>query len=104
MRQKEDEHLDLYLTRCRKEIRAIPDVHLLLVIHAFMIGIMPSRLLWSLVERPSTTVPKMLQRANQIIAVEAMVAEKHKDQKWPWAKSSRGPPLGLPRKRTERAE
>ncbi|RRT60277.1 hypothetical protein B296_00012878 [Ensete ventricosum] len=64
-----------------------------------MIGIMPSRLFWSLVERPLTVMPEMLQRA-----VEALVAEKREDQKRPWAEPSRGPPPGLPRKRTERAE
>ncbi|RRT69664.1 hypothetical protein B296_00027742 [Ensete ventricosum] len=44
MRQKEDEHLGLYLARFTKEIRAIPDMHPSLVIHAFMIEIRPSRL------------------------------------------------------------
>ncbi|RWV87343.1 hypothetical protein GW17_00050681 [Ensete ventricosum] len=50
MRQKEDEHLGLYLTHFTKEIMAIPDAHPSLVIQAFMIGIRPSRLFWSLVE------------------------------------------------------
>ncbi|RWW62292.1 hypothetical protein BHE74_00030598 [Ensete ventricosum] len=46
----------------------------------------------------------MLQRANQYVDVETLVAEKHEDQKHPWDEPSRGPPLGLPRKRTEKAE
>ncbi|RRT34311.1 hypothetical protein B296_00040022 [Ensete ventricosum] len=50
MRQKEDEHLGLYLARFIKEIRAIPDKHPSLVIQAFMIGIRPSRLFWLLME------------------------------------------------------
>ncbi|RWW78599.1 hypothetical protein BHE74_00013185 [Ensete ventricosum] len=50
MRQKEDEHLGMYLARFIKEIRAIPDTHPSLVIQAFMIGIRPSRLFWLLVE------------------------------------------------------
>ncbi|RWW63008.1 hypothetical protein BHE74_00029845 [Ensete ventricosum] len=37
-------------------------------------------------------------------AVEALVAEKREDQKCPWAEPSRGPPPGLPRKRTERVK
>ncbi|RZS02596.1 hypothetical protein BHM03_00032658 [Ensete ventricosum] len=52
MRQKEDEHLGLYHAHFIMEIKAIPDAHPSLVIHAFMIGIRPSRLFWSLVERP----------------------------------------------------
>ncbi|RRT66358.1 hypothetical protein B296_00039429 [Ensete ventricosum] len=63
MRQKKDEHIGLYLTRFTKEIKAIPDPHPSLVIQAFMIEIRPSRLFWSLVERPPMIMPKMLQRA-----------------------------------------
>ncbi|RRT73963.1 hypothetical protein B296_00006329 [Ensete ventricosum] len=104
MRQKEDEPLESYLARFTKEIRAIPDAHSSLVIQAFMIGIRPSCLFWSLMERPPTTVSKMLKRANQYVTVEALVVEKHKDHKCPRAESSWGPPPRLPRKRTERAE
>ncbi|RWV98064.1 hypothetical protein GW17_00039117 [Ensete ventricosum] len=103
MRQ-EDEPLSPYLACFTKEMRAIPDVHPSLVTQAFMIGIRPSRLFWSFVERPPTIVSKMLQRANQYVVAEALVAEKRKDQKCLRAKSSRGPPPGLPRKRTARAE
>ncbi|RWW70826.1 hypothetical protein BHE74_00021467 [Ensete ventricosum] len=99
MRQKEDEPLGPYLAHFTKEIRAIPDAHSSLVIQALMIGIRPSCLFLSLVEQPPMTMPKMLQRANQYVALEALVAEKH-----PRAESSRGPPPGLPRKRMERAE
>ncbi|RWW81529.1 hypothetical protein BHE74_00010071 [Ensete ventricosum] len=79
MRQKEDKHLGQYLTRFTEEIRAIPDTHPSLVIQDFIIGIKPSRLFWSLMERPPTTVPEMLQRANQYVTTEALVAEKRED-------------------------
>ncbi|RRT55997.1 hypothetical protein B296_00037472 [Ensete ventricosum] len=85
MRQKEDEHLGLYLAHFTKDIRVIPNAHPSLVIQAFMIGIRPSHLFWSLVERPPTTVLEMLQRANQYVAAEALVVEKREDQKCPWA-------------------
>ncbi|RWV83644.1 hypothetical protein GW17_00054719 [Ensete ventricosum] len=80
MRQKEDEHLGLYLTHFTKEIRIIPDVHPSLVIQAFMIEIKPSYLFWSLVEQPPMTMPEMLQKANQYVTTEALVAEKREDQ------------------------
>ncbi|RRT79618.1 hypothetical protein B296_00004394 [Ensete ventricosum] len=104
MRQKEDEPLSSYLACFTKEMRAIPNVHPSLVTQAFMIGIRPSCLFWSFVERAPTIVSKMLQRANQYVIIEALVAEKRKDQKCLRAKSSRGPPPGLQRKRTTRAE
>ncbi|RZS10791.1 hypothetical protein BHM03_00042062 [Ensete ventricosum] len=49
-----------------------------------------------------TTLPQEM-RANQYVTAKALVAEKRKDHKRPRAESSRGPPLGLPRKRMERA-
>ncbi|RWV80940.1 hypothetical protein GW17_00057703 [Ensete ventricosum] len=104
MRQKEDEPLGPYLAYFTKEIRAIPNAHPSLVIQAFMVEIRPSCLFWSLVERPPTTVPEMLQRANQYVTSKALVTEKHEDQKHPQAESSRGPPPALSRKRTERTE
>ncbi|RRT82539.1 hypothetical protein B296_00014988 [Ensete ventricosum] len=78
---KEEEHLEQYLARFTDEVRAIPDAHPSLVIQAFMIGIRPSCLFWSLVERPSVIVSEMLQRANQYVTVETLVAEKREDQK-----------------------
>ncbi|RWW26673.1 hypothetical protein GW17_00008939 [Ensete ventricosum] len=85
-------------------MRVIPDVHPSLVIQAFMIGIRPSRLFWLLMERPPTIVSKILQRVNRYITTEALVAEKHEEQKHPRAKSAWSPPLRLPRKRMERAK
>ncbi|RRT70025.1 hypothetical protein B296_00028430 [Ensete ventricosum] len=104
MRQKEEEHLNQYLACFTDKIRAIPDAHPSLVILAFMIGIRPSRLFWLLVERHPMTIPEMLQRVNQYIAAEILVAEKREDQKRPRAKPSRGRPPRLPRRRTERGE
>ncbi|RRT72489.1 hypothetical protein B296_00008639 [Ensete ventricosum] len=55
--------------------------------------------------RPKPIAASLLgMRANQYVAAETLVAEKRKDQKRPRAEPSRGPPPGLPRKRTERAE
>ncbi|RRT66608.1 hypothetical protein B296_00009514 [Ensete ventricosum] len=104
MRQKEEEHLGQYLAHFTDGVRAIPDAHPSLIIQAFMIGIRPSYLFWSLVERPPITVPEILQRANQYITVETMVAEKHEDHKHPQGEPSRGPPFGLSRRRVERDE
>ncbi|RRT62925.1 hypothetical protein B296_00025410 [Ensete ventricosum] len=104
MRQKEEEHLGQYLAHFTDEVRAIPDVHPSLVIQAFMIGIRPSRLFWLLVEQPPTTIPEMLQRANQYVTAETLVAEKREDQKRPRGEPSRGPPLGLSRRRVGRGE
>ncbi|RWW68452.1 hypothetical protein BHE74_00024018 [Ensete ventricosum] len=104
MKQKEDEPLGPYLARFTKEIGAILDAHPSLIIQAFMIGIRPSRLFWSLVERPPMTMPEMLQRANQYVVAEALVVEKREDLKCSRAEPSRGPPPRLSRKRAERAE
>ncbi|RRT43255.1 hypothetical protein B296_00052024, partial [Ensete ventricosum] len=103
MRQKEDEPLGLYLAQFTREIEAITDAHPSLVIQAFMVGIRPSSLFWSLMERTPTIVPEMLQRANQYVIAEALVAEKREDQKCPQAESSRGSPPTPSRKRIERA-
>ncbi|RWW75172.1 hypothetical protein BHE74_00016828 [Ensete ventricosum] len=72
--------------------------------HAFIIGIRPSRLFWSLVERPPTIVPEILQRANQYVVAKTLVVEKREDQKRTRADLSRGPPPGLLRRRMERGK
>ncbi|RZR72808.1 hypothetical protein BHM03_00017264 [Ensete ventricosum] len=74
------------------------------VIQAFIIGIRPSRLFWSLMERPPTIVPEILQRANQYVVVKTLVVEKREDQKRTRADLSRGPPPGLLRRRMERGK
>ncbi|RZS06733.1 hypothetical protein BHM03_00037445 [Ensete ventricosum] len=46
----------------------------------------------------------MLQRANQYMATEALMARKWEDKKWPRTESSRGPPPGPLRRSMERPE
>ncbi|RZR94184.1 hypothetical protein BHM03_00022837 [Ensete ventricosum] len=65
--QGREEPLTQFVNRFTTESRAIPDVHPSLVIQAFLMGIRPSKLLWSLVEKPPTIVPEMMQRANHFI-------------------------------------
>ncbi|RWV96393.1 hypothetical protein GW17_00040900 [Ensete ventricosum] len=62
-------------------------------------GIRLSKLFWSLVEKPRTTVPKMMQRANHFIAVETLIARKHKEQKRPRTEQPRGCTSGPSRRR-----
>ncbi|RWW62499.1 hypothetical protein BHE74_00030369 [Ensete ventricosum] len=62
------------------------------------------RFFWSLVQRPTTIVPKMLQRANQYITVATLVAEKRKDHKRPCMEQSRGQALGSPKRKLDRPE
>ncbi|RZS11400.1 hypothetical protein BHM03_00042731 [Ensete ventricosum] len=57
-----------------------------------------SKFLWSLIVHSPSTVLEMLQRANQYITAEIMVARKHEDQKRPYVEQSRGQPLGPPRR------
>ncbi|RRT65490.1 hypothetical protein B296_00010444 [Ensete ventricosum] len=64
-------------------------------------GIRPSKPFWLLVEKPSTTVRKMMQRANHYIAAETLIVEKHEEQKHPRTEQSRGPTLGPLRRKVE---
>ncbi|RZR81488.1 hypothetical protein BHM03_00007769 [Ensete ventricosum] len=52
------------------------NAHPQLVIQSFMMGLRPSCLFWSLVEKISTIIPEVLQRANQYIVVDAIVSGK----------------------------
>ncbi|RZR74260.1 hypothetical protein BHM03_00034418 [Ensete ventricosum] len=90
--QGREEPLAQFVSRFPAETRAIPDVHPSLVIQAFVMGIRSSKLFWSLVEKPPTTVPEMMQRVNHFIAVETLIARKCKDRSAP--ELSRGPTPG----------
>ncbi|RZS11035.1 hypothetical protein BHM03_00042332 [Ensete ventricosum] len=79
--QGNDEPLAKFVSRFSTEIRRIPDAHPTLAIQAFLMGLQPSRFFLSLIERPPSTVPEMLQRATQYVAAESLVVGKREDHK-----------------------
>ncbi|RWW57341.1 hypothetical protein BHE74_00035871 [Ensete ventricosum] len=99
--QGREEPLAQFINRFATESRAIPDTHPSLVIQAFLVGICPSKLFWSLVEKPPTIVPEMMQRANHFIVAEALIVGKPDEQKCPRVEQPWGPASGLPRRRIE---
>ncbi|RWW44804.1 hypothetical protein BHE74_00049407, partial [Ensete ventricosum] len=101
--QGSDESLSQFVGRFTSQVQGIPDVHPSLAIQAFLMGLKPSRFFWSLIERPPTTVPEMLQRAHQYIAAETLVASKRDESKRPRAEQPRGHPSGLPKRREDRS-
>ncbi|CAL9781804.1 unnamed protein product [Musa acuminata subsp. burmannicoides] len=72
--------------------------------NAFLIGLQPSRFFCSLVERPSMTIPKMLQHTNQYIAAKALMAEKCEENKRPRAEPPQGQALVSLRRRIDRPD
>lgn len=73
-RQGEEETLLDFATRFTNEILGIDNVHTSLMIQSFMMGLKPSHLVWSLVERTPTTIPEVLQMANRYIIVNTIVS------------------------------
>ncbi|XP_064963236.1 uncharacterized protein LOC135611524 [Musa acuminata AAA Group] len=72
-----------------------------------LMGLKPSRFFWSLIEKSPSIIPEMLQRTNQYIAAEALVAGKRMDGKRPRAEQSQGTTLAAqvqPRRRPDRQE
>ncbi|RWW63998.1 hypothetical protein BHE74_00028792 [Ensete ventricosum] len=92
MAQGSDEPLSQFVGRFTSQVQGIPDFHPSLAIQAFLTGLRPSRFFWSLIERPPATLPEMLQRAHQYVAVETLVAGKREETKRPRWEQSRGHP------------
>ncbi|RWW19734.1 hypothetical protein GW17_00016184 [Ensete ventricosum] len=99
--QGREEPFAQFINRFVTETRAIPDAHPSLVIQAFMMGIRLSKLLWSLVKKPSTTVPEMMQRTNHFIAAKTLIHRKREEQKHPRTKQSQGSTSRPSRRRIE---
>ncbi|KAJ8501037.1 hypothetical protein OPV22_011589 [Ensete ventricosum] len=90
MAQESDEPLSQFVGRFTSQVQGIPDLHPSLAIQAFLTGLKPSRFFWSLIERPPTTLPEMLQRAHQYMAVETLIAGKRDETKRSRGEQSRG--------------
>ncbi|RRT61519.1 hypothetical protein B296_00023089 [Ensete ventricosum] len=100
MAQGSDEPLSQFVGRFTSQVQGIPDLHPSLVIQAFLTMPRPSRFFWSLIERPPTILPEMLQRAHQYMAVETLIAGKRDETKRSRGEQSRGH-LAPPPKRRE---
>ncbi|RWW89867.1 hypothetical protein BHE74_00001036, partial [Ensete ventricosum] len=103
MAQGSDEPLSQFVGRFTSQVQGIPDLHPSLAIQAFLTGLKPSRFFWSLIERPPTTLPEMLQRAHQYVAAETMIAGKRDETKRPRGEQSRGHLAPPPKKREDRS-
>ncbi|RWW04985.1 hypothetical protein GW17_00031763, partial [Ensete ventricosum] len=96
--QGSDEPLAQFVSRLRRRSKDA-DTHPSLAIQAFLMGLRPSRFYWSLIERPPSTVPEMLQRTNQYVAAETLVAGKWEDHKKSRGDKPQGQPSGTSRRR-----
>ncbi|RWW40367.1 hypothetical protein BHE74_00054223 [Ensete ventricosum] len=103
MAQGSDEPLSQFVRRFTSQVQGIPDLHPSLAIQVFLTGLKPSRFFWSLIERPPTTLPEMLQRAHQYVAAETLIAGKRDEAKRPRGEQSRGHPVPPPKKREDRS-
>ncbi|RRT70521.1 hypothetical protein B296_00021485 [Ensete ventricosum] len=97
--QGSDEPLAQFVSRFSAEVRRMPNTHPTLAIQAFLMGLRPSQFFWSLIERPPSMVPELLQRASQYVAVETLVARKREDHKKSQGDKPQGQPYGTPRRR-----
>ncbi|RZS29034.1 hypothetical protein BHM03_00062701 [Ensete ventricosum] len=77
----------------------MPDTHPTLAIQAFLMGLRPSWFFWSLIERPLSIVPEMLQRASQYVTAESLVAGKRENHKKSRGDKPQGQSFGTPRRR-----
>ncbi|RWW25439.1 hypothetical protein GW17_00010206 [Ensete ventricosum] len=102
MAQGSDEPLSQFVGRFTSQVQGIPDLHPSLAIQAFLTGLRPSRFFWSLIERPSTTLPEMLQRAHQYMTAETLIAGKRDETKRSRGEQSRGHPAPPPKRREDR--
>ncbi|RRT32358.1 hypothetical protein B296_00057787, partial [Ensete ventricosum] len=96
-----DEPLSQFIGWFTSQVQGIPDLHPSLAIQAFLTGLRPSRFFWSLIERPPMTLPEMLQRAYQYMAVETLIAGKRDETKRSRGKQSRGHPAPPPKRRED---
>lgn len=77
LRQGEKKTFSDFITQFTNEIRCMDNAHASFMIQSFMMGLMPSRLFWSLVERTLVMIPKVLQRVNQYIEISIIVLDKY---------------------------
>ncbi|RWV95092.1 hypothetical protein GW17_00042315 [Ensete ventricosum] len=103
MAQGSDEPLSQFVGRFTSQVQGIPDLHPSLAIQAFLTGLRPSRFFWSLIERPPTTLPEMLQRAHQYMAAETLIAGKRDETKRSRGEQSRGHLAPPPKRREDRS-
>ncbi|RZS24307.1 hypothetical protein BHM03_00057358 [Ensete ventricosum] len=103
MAQGSDEPLSQFVGRFTSQVQRIPNLHLSLVIQAFLMGLRPSRFFWSLIERPPMTLPEMLQRAHQYMAAETLIVGKREETKRPQGEQSREHPAPPPKRREDRS-